>query len=99
VLVARTTDVAEDRVEGAPLLAIEVLSGSTRRTDLGTKRLVFEEAGVPAYWLVDPDAPSITVLHLEKGLYVQQAVVTGDEVYEAEFPFPVSVVPAKLVEP
>jgi Uma2 family endonuclease len=99
VLVARTTDVAEDRVEGAPLLAIEVLSGSTRRTDLGTKRLVFEEAGVPAYWLVDPDAPSLTVLHLEKGLYVQQAVVTGDEVYEAEFPFPVSVVPAKLVEP
>ncbi len=68
VLVARTDDLTEARLEGAPVLAVEVLSGSTRLTDLGTKRLVFEEAGVPAYWLVDPDVPSLTVLHLEDGI-------------------------------
>ena len=62
LLVTRTSDLAEARVEGAPLLAVEILSGSTRLTDLGTKRLVFEEAGVPAYWLVDPDGPGLTVL-------------------------------------
>jgi Uma2 family endonuclease len=99
VLVARTTDVTEARLEGAPVLAVEVLSPNTRAIDLGTKRLAYEEAGVPAYWLVDPDARSLAVLHLDDGRYVEEAVVAGDEAYEAEFPFPVTVVPAMLVEP
>ena len=98
VLVARTSDLTDARLEGAPVLVVEVLSGSTRLTDLGTKRLVFEEAGVPAFWLVDPDEPSLTVLHLEGQRYVEHAVVTDDQEYEAEFPFPVTVVPARLIE-
>ena len=97
LLVARKSDFTEARLEAAPLLAVEVLSGSTRRIDVGTKRLVFEEAGVPAYWLVDPDGPSLTVLHLEDGRYVERAVVTADAPYQAEFPFPVTVVPARLI--
>ena len=97
VLVARKGDLTEARLEGAPLLAVEVLSPSTRRIDMGSKRLAFEAAGVPAYWLVDPEAPGITVLHLEGGRYVEHAMVTGDEPYEAAFPFPVTVVPAQLV--
>ncbi len=97
VVVASKTDFSEARLEGAPLLAVEVLSPSTRLTDLGTKRLVFEEAGVRAYWLADPDVPSLTVLHLEEGRYVEHAMVTGDEPYEADFPFPVTVVPAQLI--
>lgn len=97
VVVGRRSDFSEARLEGVPMLVAEVLSASTRRIDLGTKRLVFEQAGVPAYWLVDPDVPSLTVLHLEDGRYVDQAVVTGEEPYEAELPFPVTVVPAQLV--
>ena len=97
VVVARQKDFSEARLEGAPLLAVEVLSASTRLTDLGTKRLVYEAAGVPAYWLVDPDVPSLTVLHVEEGRYVEHALVTGDEPYEADFPFPVTVVPAQLI--
>ena len=97
VLVARKGDVGEARLDRTPLLVVEVLSHSTHSIDLGTKRLVFEEAGVPAYWLVDPEAPSLTVLHLVEGRYVEHAVVTGDEPYEAEFAFPVTVVPAQLV--
>lgn len=99
VLVARAADLTEARVEGAPLLAVEVLSDSTRRIDLGTKRLAYEAGGVPAYWLVDPDVPSLTVLHLEEGRYVEHAVVTGDEAYHGTFPFPVRIVPAELVTP
>ncbi len=98
VLVTRREQLTEVRLEGAPLLAVEVQSPSTRRIDLGTKRLAYEAAGVPAYWLVDPDPPSVTVLHLEAGTYVEQAVVTGDEPYLATFPFPVTVVPARLVD-
>jgi len=98
VLVARRSDLTEARVEGPPVLAVEILSASTRKIDLGTKRLTYEAAGVPAYWLVDPDVPSLTVLHLEQGRYVEHATVTGDEAYEAELPFPVTVVPAALLE-
>lgn len=38
------------------LLAIEVLSPSTQRYDRFTKRRVYQECGVPWYWIVDIDA-------------------------------------------
>jgi Uma2 family endonuclease len=98
VLVARKADLTPDLLAGAPVLAVEVLSPSTRLIDLGSKRLAYEEAGVPAYWLVDPEEPSLTVLHLEDGRYVQHALVTGDEAYTATIPFPVTVVPARLLD-
>ncbi len=37
------------------LLAIEVLSPSTARYDRFTKRRLYQEVGVPHYWIVDPD--------------------------------------------
>ena len=98
VLVARKSDITPARLEGPPLLAVEVLSPSTRRIDLGSKRLAYEAAGVPAYWLVDPEVPSLTVLELDAGLYVERATVTGDEAFSATFPFAVTVVPARLLD-
>jgi Uma2 family endonuclease len=98
VLVARKVDVTPARHEGPPLLVVEVLSPSTRRIDLGAKRLAYEAAGVPAYWLVDPEVPSLTVLELDAGRYVERATVAGDEPYQATFPFPVTVVPARLLD-
>lgn len=97
VLVAREVDIKPTRLETAPVLAVEVRSQSTRRFDEGTKRLVYEAGGVPAYWLVDPDEPRLTVLHLEDGRYVEHATVAGDEAYEATIPFPVTVVPNRLL--
>jgi len=38
------------------LLAIEVLSPSTARADRHRKRLIYQDQGVPEYWIVDPDA-------------------------------------------
>jgi Uma2 family endonuclease len=98
VLVARTANLTPARLEGPPLLAVEVLSPSTRRIDLGAKRLAYEDAGVPAYWLVDPEVPSLTVLELVAGRYVERATVTGDEAFEATFPFAVTVIPARLLD-
>jgi Uma2 family endonuclease len=85
-------------VEGAPVLVVEVLSPSTRSIDLGTKRLAYEAAGVPAYWLVDPEVPSLTVLELDAGRYVERATVTGDDAFHADFPFAVTVIPARLLD-
>ncbi len=97
LLVARTADLKPARLETAPVLVVEVRAPSTRRFDEGTKRLVYEAGGVPAYWLVDPDEPRLTVLHLEAGRYVEHVTVAGDEAYEATVPFPVTIVPNRLV--
>ena len=99
VLVVRVSDIGEKNIPAAPVLVVEVLSPSTRRYDLLLKRAAYEEHGVESYWLVDPKAPSLTVLELVDGRYVEVAHVTGDEVFEAERPFPVRVCPAELVRP
>jgi Uma2 family endonuclease len=97
VLVARREDLGEARLERPPLLVVEVLSPSTRLTDLGTKRLAYEAAGVPAYWLVDPVNPGLTVLRLHEGRYAEEARVVAGEHYVASHPFEVEVGPSELV--
>jgi Uma2 family endonuclease len=43
------------------LLAIEVLSPSSVRADRFTKRRLYQEVGVPTYWVVDADAREVEV--------------------------------------
>jgi Uma2 family endonuclease len=43
------------------LLAIEVLSPSSTRADRFTKRRLYQEVGVPLYWIVDADAQAVEV--------------------------------------
>jgi Uma2 family endonuclease len=43
------------------LLAIEVLSPSTARADRFTKRRLYQEVGIPTYWVVDPDGRQVEV--------------------------------------
>ena len=40
---------------GRLLLAVEVLSPSTRRADRGEKRDLYQRKGVPEYWIMDVD--------------------------------------------
>ncbi len=82
----------------SPVLVVEVLSPSTSATDRTLKRLVFEQGGIPSYWLVDPLTPSLTVLELRDGSYTEVAVVVGAERYQATLPFPVEVVPVDLLQ-
>jgi Uma2 family endonuclease len=90
---------------GTPLLVVEVRSPSTAATDRTLKRQQYERYGAGAYWLVDPGGrddvgrvPSLTALRLVDGAFREEATVQGDEPYAAGFPFPVTVVPAALVE-
>lgn len=97
IVVLHQDQLTGPKVQGLPLLAVEVLSRSTRATDLTLKRHVLEQAGVPSYWLLDPDEPSLTVLELVGGAYREVAVTRGAEGYQATAPFPVEVVPADLL--
>ena len=44
---------------GRLLLAVEVLSPSTRRTDRGEKRDLYKRKAVPRYWIIDTDARTV----------------------------------------
>jgi Uma2 family endonuclease len=97
LLVARRADFTARDLPVAPLLAVEILSPSTRRFDLMLKRSRFEAAGCASYWVVDPDRPSLVAWELHDGVYVEVANVSADEVFRATRPYDVSVRPADLV--
>jgi Uma2 family endonuclease len=84
-------------ITGGLLLAVEVLSPSTRRVDLVDKRATYESAGVPSYWVVDVDVPSVVAWELADGRYRLAGETQGNEKLELEQPFPVSLIPELLV--
>lgn len=98
VLVARYSDMSNRWSAAAPPLAVEVLSPSSRRVDLGRKRPRLERARCPSYWVVDPDEPSLLAWELRDSEYVEVGKVHGDETFHARLPYPVEVTPCALVE-
>jgi len=48
-----------------PDLVMEIVSEKNRRHDLETKRDEYGQAGIPEYWIVDPEEETITVLVLK----------------------------------
>lgn len=64
----------ESSVAGTPDLVIEILSPGTAGRDLGAKRTLYEHAGVPEYWIVDPKAETIQVLALSGDAYREAAL-------------------------
>lgn len=100
VVIDATVDVGEQVIAVSQVrLVVEVLSPTNRTTDLVTKRADYAAAGIPSYWLVDPEIPSLTVLQLEDGAYAEAAMVRGPEPYVATLPFAVTVTPDALRRP
>jgi Uma2 family endonuclease len=99
VLVARYSDLTMKDLPKRPVLAVEVASPSSRLADANLKRAVYARMGVQSFWLVDPDPeqPSLTAFELADADYRQVAHVVGDQVFTAERPFVVRIVPAELV--
>jgi Uma2 family endonuclease len=98
VLVVDDAAIVDDKVQGGlPVLVVEVFSPSSRRRDVGDKLTAYRDAGVPAYWVVDPINPRLQVWELRDGEYVAVADVSGDEEWTAAVPYPVTVRPNDLL--
>jgi Uma2 family endonuclease len=97
LLIAYRSDFTERDLPVAPLLAIEVLSPSTRAYDLLLKKDRLQRAGCRHYWVVDPDVPAVTAWTLRDGVYVETATATGAEVLSVSEPYEITLVPAALV--
>lgn len=96
LLVAPRDAFTDKDLPGAPLLAIEILSPSTRLIDLNLKKARYEEAGCAFYWVVDPLELRLLAWELRDGTYVQVADVGTDETWSAVLPFPVTITPSEL---
>ena len=97
VIVVRRDDIGPKNIQRPLTIAVEVLSRSTRSKDLLLKRQLYADAGIPTYWIFDPEEPSLTVLRLDGDKYVEDVVVSGTDIYEAELPYPVRIVPDEIV--
>jgi Uma2 family endonuclease len=61
--------IGENYIEGTADLIIEILSPSNWLYDRREKMRVYQEAGVPEYWIVDPRGETIEIYLLEQGTY------------------------------
>lgn len=67
--------IVERVVSGAPDLVVEVLSEYSRRRDEVRKRELYQQFGVPEYWIVDPEADHVTVYRLANSVYDSGTIV------------------------
>lgn len=81
----------EQHIVGAPDLAVEVVSPTSETHDRHRKITAYARAGVPEYWIVDPDSRTVEVLFLESGEYHSQGV------YRGKATLPSQIVPGLLV--
>jgi Uma2 family endonuclease len=87
LLVVRDEDLEDKNIRKPLVLAVEVLSPSTRRNDLIHKRSKYEDVGIASYWVVDPQEPSVVVYELRDGGYVETARASGSQQLSVQAPF------------
>jgi Uma2 family endonuclease len=61
-------------IEVTPDWVCEVLSPTSAARDRVTKRHLYARAGVPYYWLIDPEARVLEALALRDGTWVEVGV-------------------------
>ncbi len=66
---ARASILTADNVQGAPDLAVEILSPVTAERDGTIKLDLYARYGVREYWIVDPDASTILLLRRVRGRF------------------------------
>jgi Uma2 family endonuclease len=64
-------------MHGAPDIVVEILSPSTARYDQVEKKRLYENGGVPEYWIVDPKLQTLTIFRLTDGGYVENEPESG----------------------
>lgn len=94
LIVAPDASVGCKRLAGPALLVVEIVSPGSRLNDITTKRAVYTEAGVPAYWIVDPGRGHLLALRLADDGYEAYADTT--EPVTLDWPLTVSFAVADL---
>jgi Uma2 family endonuclease len=98
LMVVRRSEVGERNIQVPPLLAVEVLSPSTRRKDLRLKRSVYEEWGIGSFWYLDPVEQAFSASDLVDGRYEEVSKAVRDQKVTVARPYEVEICPAELCQ-
>ena len=63
--------ITEKNLQGVPDLLVEILSPTTSLRDRREKLALYERFGVPEYWIVNPERPTVQVFRLSGGRYAE----------------------------
>ncbi len=87
--------IGSNTIDAPPDLIVEILSPGTRRRDLTTKRDLYARFGVQEYWIVDPDARTVTVLALTGDRY-EQVPLTDEGIIQSRILAGLALAPAAI---
>lgn len=97
LVVVPNANVTDKRLVGSALLAVEILSPGSTVNDRVTKRAVYAEAGIDAYWIVDPLRGHVLAFRLVGDSYESYADATGP--VTLDWPLAVTIDAAELARP
>jgi Uma2 family endonuclease len=97
IVMGRRLDFTDRALVGTPVLAVEVVSPSSRLIDRHLKPARLAVAGCPHYWIVDPEIPELTCMKLRDGKYVTIIEARGDQLVAISEPFSLKLSPGRLV--
>ena len=76
--------IVKNYVDGAPDLAMEVISETSWQRDRIEKKALYEQCGLPEYWIIDPDSETIEVFALTKGVYQLHCRAVGAQLAKSK---------------
>jgi Uma2 family endonuclease len=80
VVLSANRIITTTKIKGVPNLVIEILSPSNRKHDLELKKQLYEQSGVPEYWIVDPENQTVTQYRLSEGGTFAAPTVFADSI-------------------
>ena len=72
-------DIIQNYIAGVPDLVMEVISEGSWQRDRIEKKALYEQFGLPEYWIVDPDSKTIEVFALIKGVLQLHSRAVGSQ--------------------
>ncbi len=73
-------------MKDAPLLAVEIVSPSSQKTDYKIKEQEYKSVGISEYWIVDLKKYQVIVLLLIDGIYKQTEFSGNNRIVSFIFP-------------
>ena len=69
------------KIKGIPELVVEILSKSTGDYDRHLKKQLYEQSGIPEYWIVDPENQTVEQLKLGHDAHYESTIVADEIVF------------------
>jgi Uma2 family endonuclease len=99
VVIGKRDTFTDRALVGVPILAVEVISPSSRHIDLHLKPARLAAAGCPHYWVIDPGVPRVSCFRLRNDAYELAGEGQDDEPVSLTEPYAVTLRASELISP